>query len=290
MATTPGPAHGLNMSIATTAAQSNGFSMLTILGLGAVVLMPYLCNKAFEGRSKEGTEVHLLPWWQRGGMHVTQLISVFTIAVPSVLLASPLGKAESYLPLAVYILYGAAWIVSTHSCSRVHGQGNEPGHASPEKALDFYVNFILPLYHMTLLAGVALPSSPRDAVSMLALTLLLFLFKGGVCMSVCLHRFAAHAAFRCGPWMTFALSWFGCMANQGGPIWWASQHRSHHKYCDKDGRDPHSAELVGIVSAFIFFSFRMRLPRSVGTLRFGTTLSTSMPPCQKCAYESNLCC
>lgn len=36
---------------------------------------------------------------------------------------------------------------------------------------------------------------------------------------------------------------------QGGPLWWASKHRSHHVYCDTDARDPHSPALVGDVSA-----------------------------------------
>merc|ERR1711871_1361578 len=93
------------------------------------------------------------------------------------------------------------------------------------------------------------------ALGVLALTLLLFLFKGGICMSVCLHRFAAHAAFKTGPVTAFLLSWVGCMGNQGGPIWWASQHRCHHKFCDQ-ARDPHSAERSGTVAAFAFFTFQ----------------------------------
>lgn len=42
-------------------------------------------------------------------------------------------------------------------------------------------------------------------------------------------------------------------AHQGGPIWWASQHRCHHKYCDVE-RDPHSSILDGVEKAFAFFS------------------------------------
>ena len=42
----------------------------------------------------------------------------------------------------------------------------------------------------------------------------------GVCMSVCLHRYASHGAFKCGPVTSFAIEWLGCLANQGGPIWW----------------------------------------------------------------------
>jgi len=130
-----------------------------------------------------------------------------------------------------------------------------PGLLHPRRQknlLDFYVAFINPLYHMTLVLGCVLPTQ-MGTITLLALTFLVFLFKAGVCMSVCLHRFAAHAAFRCGPLTTFALSWLGCMANQGGPIWWASQHRCHHKFCDKK-RDPHSPQQMGIVSAFVFFA------------------------------------
>ncbi|KAL7520467.1 hypothetical protein ACHAWX_005190 [Stephanocyclus meneghinianus] len=77
-------------------------------------------------------------------------------------------------------------------------------------------------------------------------------WRVAVCMSVCLHRYAAHAAFKCGPTMQIILNLMGCAANQGGPIWWASQHRCHHKYCEMP-RDPHSALQVGTEKAFSFF-------------------------------------
>jgi len=77
-------------------------------------------------------------------------------------------------------------------------------------------------------------------------------WKIAICMSVCLHRYAAHGAFKCGPMLQFVLNLLGCAANQGGPIWWASQHRRHHKQCDVPG-DPHSAMLVGTERAFSFF-------------------------------------
>jgi len=111
---------------------------------------------------------------------------------------------------------------------------------------------------MSLAAGVLhwwlFPTPAIGAVGVLALLSICFIFKGGVCMSVCLHRFAAHAAFKAGPLTTFLLCWVGCIGNQGGPLWWASQHRVHHKFCDQP-RDPHSSKLSGVVAAFAFFSF-----------------------------------
>lgn len=79
-------------------------------------------------------------------------------------------------------------------------------------------------------------------------------WRVAICMSVCLHRYAAHAAFKCGPAVQLLLNLLGCAANQGGPIWWASQHRCHHKYCELE-RDPHSALQVGTEKAFSFFVF-----------------------------------
>lgn len=82
--------------------------------------------------------------------------------------------------------------------------------------------------------------------------MLLSAWRVGICMSVCLHRYASHAAFKCGPGMQIFLNILGCGANQGGPVWWASQHRCHHKHCELP-RDPHSALQVGTERAFSFF-------------------------------------
>jgi len=107
----------------------------------------------------------------------------------------------------------------------------------------------VPTYMASLLTLFTLqsPILPTCAIILLAVA-----WRVGVCMSVCLHRYAAHGAFKCGPSVQFVLNLLGCAANQGGPIWWASQHKCHHKYCDVK-RDPHSALLVGTERAFSFF-------------------------------------
>ena len=87
-------------------------------------------------------------------------------------------------------------------------------------------------------------------VDMLWKCAFLYLCKECYCMSVCLHRYFSHKAFRCGRGTQFALSFAGCLASQGSPIWWASKHRRHHKYCDTD-RDPHSPQAFSKLYAWI---------------------------------------
>ena len=53
------------------------------------------------------------------------------------------------------------------------------------------------------------------------------------------HRYFAHRAYQTGRVFQFMLGWFGAMAIQRGPIWWAGHHRNHHKHSDDIG-DPHS--------------------------------------------------
>eukprot|EP00930_Biecheleria_cincta_P085586 TRINITY_DN74967_c0_g1_i1.p1 TRINITY_DN74967_c0_g1~~TRINITY_DN74967_c0_g1_i1.p1 ORF type:complete len:377 (-),score=21.66 TRINITY_DN74967_c0_g1_i1:110-1132(-) len=79
----------------------------------------------------------------------------------------------------------------------------------------------------------------------------LLLFKIGICMSVCFHRYAAHHAFKCGPFTSFVILFLGCLCHQGGPLWWAANHRCHHRFCDVDG-DPHSPHVDGVINAFSF--------------------------------------
>jgi stearoyl-CoA desaturase (delta-9 desaturase) len=53
------------------------------------------------------------------------------------------------------------------------------------------------------------------------------------------HRLLTHRGFVCGRWLRRLLAWMGCAALQGGPAWWVSIHRRHHRAADREG-DPHS--------------------------------------------------
>lgn len=72
----------------------------------------------------------------------------------------------------------------------------------------------------------------------------------GGCMSVCLHRYCAHRAFKTSRVMQAIIVACGCFAYQGNPIWWASKHCRHHKYCDLV-EDPHSWTQTNFIYAWV---------------------------------------
>lgn len=53
------------------------------------------------------------------------------------------------------------------------------------------------------------------------------------------HRYFAHRSYRTSRFFQFVLAWLGCSAGQRGPIWWAAQHRHHHRNSDTED-DVHS--------------------------------------------------
>lgn len=72
----------------------------------------------------------------------------------------------------------------------------------------------------------------------------------GVCMSVCLHRYFSHQAFKTSRLCQFVIGVVACFAWQGSPLFWAQIHIRHHKYCDKPN-DPHSVTQQGFWYAFL---------------------------------------
>ena len=58
------------------------------------------------------------------------------------------------------------------------------------------------------------------------------------------HRYFSHRAFRTSRALQFAFALIGASCVQRGPLWWAAQHRDHHRHADTD-RDPHSPRRHG---------------------------------------------
>jgi stearoyl-CoA desaturase (delta-9 desaturase) len=53
------------------------------------------------------------------------------------------------------------------------------------------------------------------------------------------HRYFAHKTYRTSRAFQFALAALACSATQKGPLWWAGNHRIHHKHADRP-EDLHS--------------------------------------------------
>jgi stearoyl-CoA desaturase (delta-9 desaturase) len=53
------------------------------------------------------------------------------------------------------------------------------------------------------------------------------------------HRYFSHRTYRTSRLVQFVIGFVGTSAVQKGPLWWAANHRMHHRYSDGQG-DPHS--------------------------------------------------
>lgn len=66
------------------------------------------------------------------------------------------------------------------------------------------------------------------------------------------HRSFSHRAFKAGRATQFAFALLGAAATQRGPLWWAAQHRLHHRHADTDA-DPHSSPRGFLFSHLTWF-------------------------------------
>lgn len=66
----------------------------------------------------------------------------------------------------------------------------------------------------------------------------------GLGVTVGMHRYFSHRAFKTSRWFQFLLACAGCTALQKGPLWWTAHHRLHHCHSDQPD-DPHSPVVDG---------------------------------------------
>lgn len=80
----------------------------------------------------------------------------------------------------------------------------------------------------------------------------------GLGVTVGLHRYFSHHAFKTTRWFQFVLGVMGCTALQKGPLWWAAHHRLHHRHSDRE-HDPHSPVLGGFLHGHMGWLFSQDL-------------------------------
>lgn len=73
-------------------------------------------------------------------------------------------------------------------------------------------------------------------------------------VSAGLHRYFAHRTFKTSRAMQFILAVLGMSAAQRGVLWWAGNHRLHHRYADTE-RDLHSPAVRGFWHAHMGWLF-----------------------------------
>jgi stearoyl-CoA desaturase (delta-9 desaturase) len=95
----------------------------------------------------------------------------------------------------------------------------------------------------------AIPFAWGWGLSWLDITLALTLYLvSGLGVSVGLHRYFTHGAFKATRWLRVTLAVAGSLALEGTIVQWVADHRRHHGYADREG-DPHSPWRYGATVA-----------------------------------------
>lgn len=68
------------------------------------------------------------------------------------------------------------------------------------------------------------------------------------------HRYFSHRSYKTSRWFAFVLGWLAENTAQKGVIWWARNHRHHHRYSDAE-QDIHSPLQKGFVYAHVGWMF-----------------------------------
>ena len=129
------------------------------------------------------------PWYIRGGFHVNQIGMGFNVVVPpAILLLYSASDTETSVKLFLVAFF--VQIVF----------------AVIERMKTVYCIAAVPIYLASL---VAVPFTLSSSIVSIVLAVVFAIWRGGICMSVCLHRYAAHGAFKCGPGMRLILHVLG---------------------------------------------------------------------------------
>jgi stearoyl-CoA desaturase (delta-9 desaturase) len=123
---------------------------------------------------------------------------------------------------------------------------------------------------------VALVLAFRSGIGAVELGLLALMYSVTMAgMTVGYHRYFSHRSFEAHPAVITALAIAGGMAAQGPLLYWAANHRAHHRFTDAPG-DPHSPHyrgeqklgtLRGLWHAHMAWIYRHEVPDAVGYCR-----------------------
>ena len=73
----------------------------------------------------------------------------------------------------------------------------------------------------------------------LAVAVIMYIFAINVGIGMAYHRLLTHRGYKTRKWVEYFITACGCLALEGGPIFWVATHRVHHQNSDHEG-DPHT--------------------------------------------------
>ena len=110
----------------------------------------------------------------------------------------------------------------------------QPGDAQQDKKINWITAGFMTGFHVGAILAFFFVSWKA-----LAVALILWWIAGGLGIGMGYHRLLTHRGYKIPKWLEYFLTVCGCLALEGGPIFWVATHRIHHQFSDKPG-DPHS--------------------------------------------------
>ena len=121
----------------------------------------------------------------------------------------------------------------------------------PIQAVDFERALCVLAFHLALVAGFFFtPVTPRALAVMIPMYALT-----GFGITAGNHRYFSHRSYKTSRTFQFLLAILSTMNGlQFGVLWWAANHRHHHRFADQ-AEDPHSPERMGFWSSHMGWIF-----------------------------------
>ncbi|MFO0549140.1 MAG: acyl-CoA desaturase [Polyangiaceae bacterium] len=116
-----------------------------------------------------------------------------------------------------------------------------PEENRPFKSIDYSKSIPFFLMHVTAVVGLFVFGWSTKGF----LIALAFYYVRMFGVTAGYHRLFSHRSFKANRFVQFLFAFLAMTSAQKGVIWWASHHRTHHKYSDQPG-DIHSAKLEGL--------------------------------------------
>jgi stearoyl-CoA desaturase (delta-9 desaturase) len=111
---------------------------------------------------------------------------------------------------------------------------NEDIKSQNNTGINWNTTIFLVIFHLGAIAALFTFSWPA-----LIVTLALWWISGSLGIGIGFHRLLTHRGFKTPKFVEYFLTFCGTLALQGGPIYWITTHRIHHKYTEESG-DPHT--------------------------------------------------
>ena len=108
------------------------------------------------------------------------------------------------------------------------------GREHQEGRINWVTTIFMGLFHVGAIAALFFFSWKN-----LAAFVITYFFAINVGIGMAYHRLLTHRGYKTPKWVEYFVTMCGCLALEGGPIFWVATHRVHHQNSDQEG-DPHT--------------------------------------------------